>query len=241
METTRVAVPAHIFDVTEQVFLLLQIIFWCCGTLPPPAACATEYNQWKHFSLATFWKISVKNITMYVMWILLEYQNNYFLDINVHKQSLCSFVKDIETKNFNIYNINEVIIKQTQKYWSFPWLNKHTVCLICDIVVRLLNKQVTDSFAFFMNTLFNLFEIAAAWMLGDNTLQRSTQLSERPVSGSCVDQSQDREGTGCCRHQTDGPNGPCGLWRQGGFILFLKIKKKIIMLKYVVINCFFII
>lgn len=52
-------------------------------------------------------------------------------------------------------------------------------------------------------------------MLGDNTLQWRAQLSERPVSGSCVDQSQDREGAGCCRHQTDGPNGPRSLRRQG--------------------------
>lgn len=41
--------------------------------------------------------------------------------------------------------------------------------------------------------------------------KKTCQLSERPVSGPGVYQSQDREGTGCCRHQTDGPNGPCSL------------------------------
>lgn len=46
--------------------------------------------------------------------------------------------------------------------------------------------------------------------------QCRSQLSEGPVSWSRVDQSQDREGTRCCRHQTDGPNGPCSLWRQTG-------------------------
>lgn len=53
-------------------------------------------------------------------------------------------------------------------------------------------------------------------MLGDDALKWRSQLSERPVSGSCVDQTQDGEGTSCCRHQTDGPNGPCSLWKQQG-------------------------
>lgn len=51
-------------------------------------------------------------------------------------------------------------------------------------------------------------------MLGDSAIQWGSQLSEGPVSWSCVDQSQDRKGTRCCCHQTDGPNGPCSLWRK---------------------------
>lgn len=48
-------------------------------------------------------------------------------------------------------------------------------------------------------------------MLGGNTLKCWLQLSERPVPGSRVDQSQDWESTRCCSHQTDGPNGPSSL------------------------------
>ena len=36
------------------------------------------------------------------------------------------FKEEIQTLNFNIYNINKVII-QTQKYLSFPQLNKQAV------------------------------------------------------------------------------------------------------------------
>lgn len=44
--------------------------------------------------------------------------------------------------------------------------------------------------------------------------QCGLQLSEGPVSGASVDQSQDRKGTCCCCHQTDGPNGPRSLKRK---------------------------
>lgn len=51
-------------------------------------------------------------------------------------------------------------------------------------------------------------------MLGDSAIQSESKLLEGPVPGSCVDQSQDRKGTCCCCHQTDGPNGPRSLWRK---------------------------
>lgn len=63
---------------------------------------------------------------------------------------------------------------------------------------------------------FYFYFICFSWscMLGDSAIQWGSQLSEGPVSWSCVDQSQDRKGTRCCCHQTDGPNGPCSLWRK---------------------------
>lgn len=79
----------------------------------------------------------------------------------------------------------------------------------------LFQRSNRFSYCWYFSVIY-LFLITVAWMLGGNTLQWRAQLSERPISGSSVDQSQDREGTGCCRYQTDGPNGPCSLWTQRG-------------------------
>ena len=46
------------------------------------------------------------------------------LDIKtVFKEALCRFAEEIQTQNFNINNINEIII-QTQQCLFGPWVNK---------------------------------------------------------------------------------------------------------------------
>lgn len=87
----------------------------------------------------------------------------------------------------------------------------------CGHIVIVYGVFLINITSFFKSlSMFILLFFYHSQMNLGKTLQWRRQLSERPVSGPCVDQSQDREGTGCCRHQTDGPNGSWSLWRQEG-------------------------